>query len=186
MRRWTILGLLAIAAVWAAHAETPAAEKPDPLAPIAFLVGSWHGEAAGDAGGGTLERAYERVLNAHFVRERNVTTYPPQEQNPKGEVHEHQAYFSYDHARGRIMLRQFHQEGFVNTYAFDPAASTGSKLVFASEDFENFDDAWKGRETYDVISPDEFIETFELAEPGKPFEIYSRSHLRRAGALSQP
>jgi hypothetical protein len=27
---------------------------------------------------------------------------------------------------------------------------------------------------------DEFEETFELAGPGKPFEVYSRSRLRRA------
>lgn len=31
----------------------------------------------------------------------------------------------------------------------------------------------------DVISIDEFIETFELAEPGKSFQVYSRNHFRR-------
>jgi hypothetical protein len=30
-----------------------------------------------------------------------------------------------------------------------------------------------------VISPDEFVETFELAAPGKQFQVYSRNHFRR-------
>jgi hypothetical protein len=37
----------------------------------------------------------------------------------------------------------------------------------------------KARETYEFMSDDEFVETFELAAPGKPFQVYSRSHLKR-------
>ncbi|MND02594.1 hypothetical protein D3C83_220290 [compost metagenome] len=55
-------------------------------------------------------------------------------------------------------------------------------MVFDSESFENFDNSWKARETYDFVSPDEFVETFELAPPGKPFEVYSRNRFRRVGA----
>ena len=51
--------------------------------------------------------------------------------------------------------------------------------IFESEHFENFNNSWKAKETYEVVSNDEFIETFELAPPGKPFEIYSRNHLKR-------
>ncbi|GAB4578982.1 MAG: hypothetical protein Fur0022_17190 [Anaerolineales bacterium] len=38
---------------------------------------------------------------------------------------------------------------------------------------------WRARETYPILNPDEFTETFELAGPGKDFEIYSQSHLTR-------
>jgi len=31
-----------------------------------------------------------------------------------------------------------------------------------------------------VIGLDEFTETFELAEPGKEFEVYTRNHFKRA------
>lgn len=34
-------------------------------------------------------------------------------------------------------------------------------------------------ETYDVISNDEFVETFELAPSGKELQLYSRNHLKR-------
>lgn len=37
------------------------------------------------------------------------------------------------------------------------------------------------RETYIVLGPDEFVERFELAEPGKDFGLYSQSRLRRVG-----
>ena len=52
------------------------------------------------------------MLGDRFLHERNVSTYPPQPANPKGERHEHESYFSYDRDRGRIVLRQFHTEGF--------------------------------------------------------------------------
>ena len=45
--------------------------------------------------------------------------------------------------------------------------------------FENFSNEWKARESYEVISPDEFVEIFELAEPGKDFVEYSRNHFQR-------
>jgi hypothetical protein len=38
---------------------------------------------------------------------------------------------------------------------------------------------WRARETYAVFSADEFEEIFELAEPGKDFELYSRMRLKR-------
>jgi len=44
--------------------------------------------------------------------------------------------------------------------------------VFLSDVFENFDNKWRARETYDVVSPAEFIETFELAPPHRAFKIY--------------
>jgi hypothetical protein len=44
---------------------------------------------------------------------------------------------------------------------------------------ENTPAGWRARESYTVIGPDEFEETFELAQAGKPFEIYSRTTLKR-------
>lgn len=52
--------------------------------------------------------------------------------------------------------------------------------MFDSEHFENFDYSWKARETYEIASADEFVEIFELAEPGKAFEVYSRTRFQRA------
>jgi hypothetical protein len=53
-------------------------------------------------------------------------------------------------------------------------------LVFDSERFENYDNGARARETYDIVSADEFIETFELDDPGQPLEVYSRTHFKLA------
>lgn len=32
---------------------------------------------------------------------------------------------------------------------------------------------------YKILGPDEFVEVFEIAEPGKDFELYVENHYRR-------
>jgi hypothetical protein len=84
----------------------------------------------------------------------------------------------YDKARKTIVYRQFHVEGFVNQYAMEPTGDSKT-LVFISEAIENIAPGWRARETYHIFSSDEFEEVFELAAPGKGFELYSKSHLHR-------
>ena len=98
--------------------------------------------------------------------------------NPKGEVHEDEGWFSFDRARNRIVFRQFHIEGFVNQYV-DEGAVEPSSLTFVSESIENIPQGFRTRETYRMLGPDEFEEVFEMSEPGKPFEVYSRTRLKR-------
>jgi hypothetical protein len=76
------------------------------------------------------------------------------------------------------VFRQFHVEGFVNQYASEPDARPGT-LVFSSEAIENIPAGYRARETYVRIGPDEMEEIFELAPPGKDFELYSRARLKR-------
>jgi hypothetical protein len=59
-----------------------------------------------------------------------------------------------------------------------PVAADGN-VAFESEALENIPPNWKARETYQVVSPDEFIETFELSQGGKPYEVYSRARFKR-------
>lgn len=150
----------------------------DPFEHVGFLIGRWEGTSEGQPGKSTVHREYTRVLNSRFIRVRNRSEYPAQEKNPKGEIHEDEGWFSFDRARQRLVLRQFHVEGFVNQYVED-ADSSPSKVVFTTESIENIPAGWRARETYLVHGPDEFEEVFELAESGKPFELYSRARLRR-------
>jgi hypothetical protein len=155
------------------------ATSTDVWHPMKFFVGNWRGSGSGQSGSSTVERRYEFVLNGKFLHARNTSTYLPQEKNPKGEVHADEGYFSYDKARKLFVLRQFHVEGFVNQYAQDTLATIDKKLVFVSEAIENIPKGWRARETYTIIADDEFVETFDLAEPGKEFERYSESRLKR-------
>lgn len=173
------LALLLACAAFAVCAQEAA--PADPWQPVRFLLGRWQGNVQGEAGTGTVTRSYELTLGGKFIEERNVSTYPAQEKNKKGEVHEHRSFISYDKLRKKLVLRQFHQEGFVNTYVLNAAESRDNVLVFDSETLENLDPAYKARETYEVYSSDEFIESFEVAEPGKPLDLYSRTRFTRVG-----
>jgi hypothetical protein len=154
----------------------------DPWAQVRFLEGEWNGVAAGEPGIGTVHRSYQFILGYRFLHERNVSAYAPRQPNTPGEVHEHWSVISFDKQRKRLVLRQFHQEGFVNQYVLVAEQTSPRRLVFVGEAFENMDPRWKARETYEVRSSDEFTETFELAEPGKDFQVYSRNSFKRANA----
>jgi hypothetical protein len=172
--------VLRVLAVVTTLASAPAwAQVADPWKPLERFVGAWQGTATGQAGEGTVVRTYTKVMGGRFIQEVNTSTYPPQEKNKKGEVHEHSGMFSYDKQRKALMLRQFHIEGFVNTYK-QVSEAGAVKLVFESENFENFNNSWKARETYEFDGDDRFVETFELAPPGKDFQVYSRTELKRA------
>ena len=168
--------VLAIAISGPVLAQQPPADN---LTPIASFIGRWTGTSEGQPGRGNVERDYERVLGSRFIRVRNVSTYPPQEKNPKGERHEDEGFFSFDRSRKRLLLRQFHIESFVVTYAQDLDAKPGT-ISFTSEAIENIPAGWRARETYILHGPDDLEEVFELAEQGKEFAVYSRTRLKRA------
>jgi hypothetical protein len=168
---------LAIALMAAgAQAQRPV---PDPWMQLRFLEGQWEGRATGQIGEGTLERQYEWVLNRRFMQVRHKSTYAPQPKNPRGEVHEDWGFISYDRHRKALVLRQFHVESFVTQYVADPKPGDSATVVFVSEALENIGQGWRAKETYQKISNDEFLEVFELAPPGKDFEVYTRNHFRR-------
>lgn len=158
--------------------EAPAQALESPWSAVRFMVGEWEGESEGQPGKGAVRRTYAFVLGDKFLHEQNVSTYPPQPKNEKGEVHEHRSFFSHDRARRTLVLRQFHQEGFFNQYVMLPG-SPGGTIVFESETLENVPSGWKARETYRVVSPEEFVETFELASGAGAYEVYSKARFKR-------
>jgi hypothetical protein len=147
--------------------------------PLKVFVGSWEGKGGGEPGTGDYVRTYQFVLNKKYIEIRNKSTYPPTVKNPKGEVHEDWGYFSYDKIRRTFVLRQFHVEGFVNQYKLDSISVDGKRLVFVSEAIENIPAGWRAKESYEVLGPSQIQETFELAEPNKSFEVYSKVTLNR-------
>jgi hypothetical protein len=69
-------------------------------------------------------------------------------------------------------------EGFVNTYVQEESADP-KRMIFLSEAIENIPPGGRARETYILLNQNEFIERFELAEPGKDFTLYAEAHLKR-------
>jgi hypothetical protein len=154
-------------------------------APFQFLVGTWEGTGQGRPGSSHVRRQYQFVLNGKFLQVKNRSVYDPHDKNPSGEVHEDWGFLSFDETRGVFVLRQFHVEGFVNQYALLGPASGDLPLRFVSEAIENIAPGWRARETYRKLGDNEFIETFDLAEPGKEFELYTENHFHRSNDLRE-
>jgi hypothetical protein len=147
--------------------------------PFKFMIGYWTGTSEGQPGKGRYQRTYAFALDKKFIEVTNKSSYPPSTENPKGEVHEDHGFISYDRIRKTFVLRQFHIEGFVNQYKIESISPVDRKIVFISESIENIPQGYRARETYQVVNDNEFIETFEIAEPGKDFELYSKARLIR-------
>ena len=147
--------------------------------PFKFFIGNWTGTSEGQSGKGVYERSYKFIFNGKFIEIRNKSTYPPTSENPKGEVHEDIGYISYDKSRKTFVLRQFHIEGFVNQYKLDSISPDKKTIVFITENIENIASGWKAKESYQLVNDKEFIESFELAEPNKAFEVYSKATLKK-------
>ena len=156
-------------------AQTP--DLPPDLAPLKYFIGKWTGTSEGQPGKGTAEREYKALLRSRVVELTNRNVYPPQAANAKGETHEDFGIFSFDRAAKLIRFRQFHVEGFVVAYA--SAEANEKTLAFVSESIENIPSGFRSKETYTILGSDEFEELFELAEPGKDFQVYSRTKLKR-------
>ena len=154
--------------------------QDDPWSLLDFLEGNWTGTVEGQFGTGTVQRDYAFVLDSAYLHERNVTTYPPQDRNPEGESHENWSFFSYDRTRDVHVLRQFHDETIVNRFVLNKSLTKGNRIVFDTEAIENFTAGWRARESYTVVSPDEFVEEFYLAPPDGEYEMFVTNHFRRA------
>jgi len=155
------------------------AKRDSIWAPIHYFVGQWSGDGGGEPGIGKYERSYQPTLNGNFIEIHNKSTYPPTDKNPKGEVHEDIGYVFYDKARKTFLLRQLHIEGFANDYILESLSPDKKSLVFTSEAIVNIPKGWRARETYHIIGPNEFEETFELSPPDKPFSVYTKVKFKR-------
>ena len=178
-QRWRVAAVAACCLLCVSGlASASQSGTPSNLSVVQPFVGKWQGTSEGQPGTGTLTREYRFVLGDRFIEETNRSVYPPQDKNPKGEVHEHRGFFSFDRAKKTVIFRQFHIEGFVNQYALQPTSKPGV-LVFVSESIENIPQGFRARETYAFSGNDELEEVFEIAEPGKEFMLYSRARLKR-------
>lgn len=154
-------------------------KKPDVWTPFKYFLGNWQGEGKGQSGVSQLDREYQSILNGKYIQIRHKSVYAPQAKNPKGETHEEISLLSYDRRGKSFMFRQFHVEGFVIEYKAETVSEDGKLIVFTSESIENIPAGWRARETYRIVNENEFTETFELAEPGKDFHVYTTNHFKR-------
>ena len=68
----------------------------------------------------------------------------------------------------------------MNQFNAESISKDGRTIVFVNTAIENIAPGWRARETYRILSDNEFVETFALAEPNQDFNTYSETHFRRA------
>lgn len=175
MNKPKVVSIVAVAILAAAVARG----QSDPWDALRFFEGKWEGKAAGEPGKGISSREYRFDLNGKFLSARNRSVYEPKSPGDKPEVHEDFGMYSYDRALKKFVLRQFHVEAFVNEYTLDSVSADGKSLEFTSVRIENIAPGWKAKESFRILSADEFVETFYLAAPGKDFEVYTETRLKR-------
>lgn len=160
-----------------AHSQD--AKTEDVWKPFRYFLGSWEGTVAGKFGKGVIESQYSLVLDDAFLQVVHRTDYEPTERHPQGEVHKEIALLGFDRAAATYVLRQFHNETIFNEYTAESISPDGRTIVLVTRHIENYAPGWRARETWQILGPDEFLETFELAPPGKDFVTYVENRFRR-------
>ncbi len=141
-----------------------------------FLIGNWQGVETGLSGDGIGYRTYSYELGENYIMEKNQSTFPKSDKNPKGEVHKDIGMFSYNSNKKELIYRSFNVEGFTNIFVLDDSLSSETKFVFITREIENNPGNWKARVIIEKISDTEFKEFFDIAMDGKNFKSFLQNH----------
>lgn len=176
MTKFTLALACLIGAAPLAQAQNPPA---DPWAPVRVLAGEWRGPVSGELGTGTVTRRYRFILSSEFLQERSMASFPPQPLHPDGAVVVHASFMAYDPLQKTLVFRLLREDQFNGTFVLSTSQSNATRLVFESVKLDNVPATWKARETFELTSPNEIVEIFEVAEGGKPLSVHSRIPFKR-------
>lgn len=180
MKPFLVGVLFFFAALLSPRAGRSQETKPgDVWRPFRYFLGSWEGTATGKFGKGAVESQYDLILDGSFLQVNLRAKYEPRARYPEGELHREMAMLSFDRAAGKYVLRQFHNETIFNEYTTESISPDGHTIVMVTRHIENYAPGWRARETWKILGPDEFVEIFELAAPGKDFVTYVENRFRR-------
>jgi len=92
MRKILLLILLLLPGLIILQAD----KKKDIWERFQFFVGEWEGKGEGKSGISKVEKNFQFIMNGKYLYLKTKAVFEPQENNPKGEVHEDWGFFSYD------------------------------------------------------------------------------------------
>jgi len=145
-----------------------------------FLIGSWSGTGSGFGNDkSVIKSEFKFVMKGKYIEVMNDSKFDPTMKKPNGEHHIDKGFISYDATRNLFVLRQFHIEGFVIRYILDESLSNNSKLVFVSEQIENFVPGGKARWVIAIINGNELETTFDVSMPDKDYQCFGKNKLKR-------
>ncbi len=148
-----------------------------PLRKLAFLEGSWAGTIDGTIGPATGKREYRFIVGGRFLL--MMHDRDPATRDASRDAYEEWSIFSFDTARGVIVVREFLAEGVVNQYACRIDAAP-TRLACEGESVEGAAGLTL-KLAYDVADPDHFAETFEIFGPDGRRRVRMEGQWQRTG-----
>lgn len=150
------------------------------LESLSFMFGNWKGEGSGFGNSKSIIVAeYQLVMDGKYLQVFHESKFESTEEGKPGDHHVDKGFISYDKIRSKIVYRQFNNEGFVNQYILIDSLSTSTKLVFETENIENFMDGGKARWTI-IKKDDDSIETiFDVYFPGGEYTCFGTNQLNK-------
>lgn len=143
-----------------------------------FLEGDWNSHAEDCIGLGEGTRSCAWILDSTCLHIRNYSETPSPDGSPPS-IHRDWTFLTYDAINDLLVLREFHNESYVNRYAADSISADRRVFVFNSTDLQNVPSGWRARVTIRITGSDRFVETFELASPGQALKPYVVGSWRR-------
>lgn len=145
-----------------------------------FLFGSWSGEGLGFGNStSAIKASYNLTMNGTYIEVMHDSQFVPTASKPEGEHHVDKGFISFDKIRNTFVFRQFNNEGYVNQYLLVDSLSTDNKLVFETENIENFMPGGKARWTVVKISDEEIETIFDVLFPGKEYSCFGTNMMRK-------
>ncbi len=159
---------------------TLAFAQDDGFRQVRFLEGRWEGTGSGFGNQTSIIKSeFQPIMGRKYILVKNDSKFAPTDSRPEGEHHMDWGMISYDTARKLLVYRQFNIEGYVNRYVLVDSLSTDNKLVFLTEDIENFVRGGKARITINKISDNQIETVFDVSLPGKDYACFGTNHLIR-------
>ncbi len=172
-----LLAALALAALGLALVAHPAgaAEKPDPWAPLRFLVGYWESAPPDGSRGSSL---FAIELGGTVLVRRNHAEYPPRD-GRAAFTHDDELWLYHEGDPAVVRGIYFDSEGHVIHYSAEELA--GGRVTLTSDAVSG---APRYRLAYTLLPDGKLAGTFAIAPPGKPdvFKTYLEWTCTRAAA----
>lgn len=145
---------------------------------LAWLAGEWQGFGRFPERTTYVHKVYSFDLAGMFFVERTLDVFPPPEPSTDFEMHQDLTLFYRDAASGEIRARGFFVEGFVTASAVE-VRDGGAVLVIESREVDNAPPSLRSRITFTRQAPDRFSGLFELAFPGRDYQVMERLEMKR-------
>ena len=172
-----LLSALALALLAASPARTQQSPgKPDPLAPLHVLEGTWQGESEGFGQTSSVTHEWKRVLGGNFMR--LATRSASKGKDGSESVHEDLGYVSWSKSERVLRFRQFLSEGFVNTFRITPADKPARGFNFEPESTEGYENM-AARMTLRFDEQGGYDMVLELGTKGRPLKPCQVMKLRK-------